>query len=158
MGSRGGLLCSCRFRGSHVGSPGQKRDANGPQEVPSSSSSSDPPVHLAISDGVGGWSDIVDPSFFSQALMYHYAKSSSSLGKSQMAHAQIHATGKLVLKLIWVVDPDAHPRALLKKAYEGVLKEGSVVAGSATACGISVDSKGRLRGVKSVPTGLGLYR
>ncbi|ORX38264.1 phosphatase 2C-like domain-containing protein [Kockovaella imperatae] len=99
----------------------------------SSSSSSDPPVHFAISDGVGGWSDVVDPSFFSQALMYHYAKSSSSL-------------------------ETAHPRAILKQAYERVLKEESVVAGSATACGIAVDSKGVLRGVNMGDSGCTILR
>ena len=94
------------------------------QATPSSSPTpEDPPVHLAISDGVGGWSDVVDPSFFSQALMYHYAKSSLRTDE---------------------------PRSILKSAYEGVLGEETVVAGSATACGVTVDSKGILRGVKWV--------
>jgi protein phosphatase PTC7 len=87
-------------------------------------SSSEGAVSLAISDGVGGWSDTVDPSFFSQGLMYHYAQSARS-GQS-----------------------DNSPLDHLRRAYEGVLKEKIILAGGATACGVSVDRDGSLRGVK----------
>jgi protein phosphatase PTC7 len=79
-------------------------------------------THLAISDGVGGWSDKVDPSLFSQGLMYHYAKSARTGIPSPLDH--------------------------LRNAYRGVLNEDVVTAGGATACGIALNPNGSLQGVK----------
>ena len=63
-------------------------------------------------DGVGGWSESgVDPSVFSQALMYHAhqaALASASTGDS-----------------LGVV----YPHDILQQAYDGVIAEEDVVAG-----------------------------
>ena len=79
-------------------------------------------THLAISDGVGGWSDKVDPSFFSQGLMYHYAKSARTDTPKPLDH--------------------------LRNAYKGVLNEEIITAGGATACALALDPDGSLQGVK----------
>lgn len=42
----------------------------------------------------------------------------------------------------------ASPLDHLRNAYNGVLKEDIVLAGGATACGVSLDSQGVLQGVK----------
>lgn len=80
-------------------------------------------THMALSDGVGGWADQTDPSLFSQALMYYYARSA---GKS----------------------PVSAPWELLESAYEGVKGEEGVPMGSATAVGVGLGDTGELRGVK----------
>lgn len=80
-------------------------------------------THLAVSDGVGGWAPQYDPSLFSQALMHRYIASATS-------------------------SPSSAPWDLLKKAYEGVLNEEKVAAGSATAVGVALADTGSLKGVK----------
>jgi protein phosphatase PTC7 len=85
-------------------------------------------THLAISDGVGGWSDTVDPSFFSQGLMYHYGASARGEGPASAKAST--------------------PLDHLRNAYNGVLSEKIVVAGGATACGVSLNARGELMGVK----------
>jgi protein phosphatase PTC7 len=78
-----------------------------------------------VSDGVGGWAPQYDPALFSQSLMHRYALSATS-------------------------SPSSPPWEVLKKAYEGVLAEDNVEAGSATAVGVSLGESGELRGVKWV--------
>jgi protein phosphatase PTC7 len=91
----------------------------------SSPSNSLTQTHLAVSDGVGGWAPQYDPSLFSQSLMHRYATAATS-------------------------NPSSPPWEVLRKAYEGVLSEDQVDAGSATAAGVSLAENGELRGVKWV--------
>ncbi|KAM0792602.1 hypothetical protein ACM66B_005263 [Microbotryomycetes sp. NB124-2] len=77
-------------------------------------------VVMAVADGVGGWTESgVDPSHFSQALMF-YAHNAVERG---------------------LLDP----RAILDHAYEDVLSEKAVVAGSSTACVLTISDTGLLR-------------
>ncbi|KAM0755644.1 hypothetical protein T439DRAFT_295637 [Meredithblackwellia eburnea MCA 4105] len=73
-------------------------------------------VIAGIADGVGGWEDSgVDPSHFSQSLMFY---SSEAI-----------RTGGL-----------RDPRDILKQAFKGVLANKEVTAGSSTACILSLSS------------------
>ncbi|ORY29690.1 phosphatase 2C-like domain-containing protein [Naematelia encephala] len=85
-------------------------------------------VHLALSDGVGGWGDTVDPSLFSQSLMYHYALSATD-------------------------SPSRTPIENLKKAYEGVTKDQGVPAGGGTGVGVRLGSDGEMLGVNMGDSG-----
>lgn len=82
-------------------------------------------THVALSDGVGGWAPHFDPSFYSQALMYHYAQTASSA-------------------------PSIAPWDALAKAYKAVNADDAVQAGSATAVGVNLEEGGRGRAVKWV--------
>ncbi|WRT68656.1 uncharacterized protein IL334_005635 [Kwoniella shivajii] len=74
-------------------------------------------LHLALSDGVGGWTDRVDPSLFSQALCYHYTQTAKSFAS-------------------------AEPRDILHKAYKAVLHDKRVVAGGATLVSVRLGEEG----------------
>lgn len=71
-------------------------------------------THLAVSDGVGGWSPQFDPSLFSQALMYHYHRAVTR-------------------------NPSLPPSQALQIAYDQTQLEAGVVAGSATSCSLKLD-------------------
>lgn len=113
-------------------------------------------THLAISDGVGGWSDTVDPSFFSQALMYHYSMTARQvLGSDQpdsgsytSPYSNPHRSEKIPNNVQASSGSENQPLEFLAKAYELLEKDGNVVAGGATACAVSLDKKGQLQGVK----------
>lgn len=90
--------------------------------------SSQPPqkTYLALSDGVGGWSQSGhDPSLFSESLTYH-------------SHLSV------------LRNPSIKPMAVLEKGYEGVSADEGVPCGSATFCGVSLSGSGSggLEGVK----------
>ncbi len=127
MGSRRGLLlhirqtmdCECSLYSSRF--ENLRVDARKADDY--AKSLHDRHLHLAISDGVGGWGDTVDPSLFPQVLMYQY---------SQRADRR----------------PSSHPRQIVEEGYEGVIKAEEVPAGGATICAIALDGEGRLRGVK----------
>jgi hypothetical protein len=68
---------------------------------------------------------MVDPSFFSQALMYYY---------------HYHA----------IRDMDFPPHKHMAMAYKNLLADEEVLAGGATACAVSLSPDGLLSGVKSV--------
>ncbi|OCF75713.1 hypothetical protein I204_03005 [Kwoniella mangroviensis CBS 8886] len=74
-------------------------------------------LHLSLSDGVGGWTDRVDPSLFSQALCYHYSTISSQFASSS-------------------------PVEILDKAYRNLLDDQRVVAGGATLVGVRLGEEG----------------
>lgn len=78
-----------------------------------------------MSDGVGGWGDIVDPSFFAQGLMYHYALSTDPLDRQRLS-----------------------PLQHLQKAYNGLMEDELITAGGATACTLILGADGIMRGVK----------
>ncbi|KAJ9100214.1 hypothetical protein QFC20_005491 [Naganishia adeliensis] len=90
---------------------------------------------LGLSDGVGGWaSEGVDPSLFSQALMWHAYKQSDR-------------------------NPSASVQKVLSSAYEGVMKEDAVPCGSATACLSSFDSStGTLESINLGDSGFSIIR
>lgn len=101
---------------------------------------------IGVADGVGGWTENgVDPSLFSQALMFHAAKAASN----SSAHPDR-------------IDSDAKgmtPEQMLADAFEKVLKEPMVVAGSATACILTMDStKGVLRSANLGDSGFVVLR
>lgn len=96
---------------------------------PSSSDSNAVPrqVVLGVADGVGGWSESgVDPSVFSQALMYHAAQATDSAVKAEDE------------------DP-VYPHDILQKAYDGVMHEQDVVAGQFRLGGVAFSRKALTR-------------
>ncbi|SNX81428.1 related to PTC7 - type 2C protein phosphatase [Melanopsichium pennsylvanicum] len=97
-------------------------------------------VAIGVADGVGGWTENgIDPSLFSQALMFYASKS-----------AAIAAAGP---------EPGAAPNRILAEAFEHVLKEPLVVAGSATACILTMDSNhGTLRSANLGDSGFVILR
>lgn len=82
-------------------------------------------IALGVADGVGGWfSAKVDPSKFSQTLMWAASKKASSL-----------------------IASEAQPRELIEAGHNGVLNIEDVKAGSSTACIVTLDAKsGLLKG------------
>jgi protein phosphatase PTC7 len=83
-------------------------------------------VSFGVADGVGGWaSSGVDPSLFSQALMYHshrYAKVGWA-GEPEVDTTQDYEDREAVEG--W----ELHPRECLKLAHQATLRERAVVAG-----------------------------
>jgi len=123
-------------------------------------------VSFGVADGVGGWAlSGVDPSLFSQALMYHshrYAKAGWA-GEPEVDATQDYEDREAVEG--W----ELHPRDCRKWAYQATLRERAVVAGvsmtpydlnsprnspascegSSTACLINLNaSSGLLRAAK----------
>ncbi|CAE6428505.1 unnamed protein product [Rhizoctonia solani] len=94
-------------------------------------------VSLGIADGVGGWSeDGVDPSLFSQALMYYASKYASSSWAGEPDFDPIEGTsapGK--------ADKSLSPVEIMSMAYQDVLDEPSVECGSSTACIVNIDAQ-----------------
>lgn len=95
---------------------------------------------IGVADGVGGWTENgIDPSLFSQALMFYASKSASQAAANP-------STG-------------VTPNHILAEAFERVLKEPLVVAGSATACVLTMDSSnGTLRSANLGDSGFVILR
>ncbi|KAG9105041.1 hypothetical protein FRC06_000014 [Ceratobasidium sp. 370] len=96
---------------------------------------------LGVSDGVGGWSDDgVDPSLFSQALMYFASKHAGASWAGEPDFDPIEETNgpaKSSLSL--------SPKEIISNAYQDVLNEPAVQCGSSTACVANIDAQtGRL--------------
>ncbi|KAI0831284.1 protein serine/threonine phosphatase 2C [Trametes gibbosa] len=100
-------------------------------------------VSLGIADGVGGWTESgVDPSLFSQALMYHAHRYSKAAwpGEPEIDPTQEYEEREQVEG--W----ELTPLECLESAYGGVLRERNVLAGSSTACVLTLNaSNGVLR-------------
>ncbi|KZP11994.1 hypothetical protein FIBSPDRAFT_898576 [Athelia psychrophila] len=113
-------------------------------------------VSLGVADGVGGWVESgVDPSLFSQTLMFH-------------AHRYTRAA--------WAGEPEIDPtleyeereevegweltpKECLDLAYGGVLRERMVEAGSSTSCLINLNaSSGVLRSANLGDSGYSIIR
>lgn len=74
---------------------------------------------LAVADGVGGWADSgVDPSVFSQALMYYSYKASAPPSSDS-------------------TQPRLRPSQIMQKGYDAVLEENEVKAGESSFEAIS---------------------
>ncbi|KAI0273621.1 phosphatase 2C-like domain-containing protein [Gloeopeniophorella convolvens] len=113
-------------------------------------------LSLGVADGVGGWaSSGVDPSLFSQALMYHahrYAKVGWP-GEPEVDTTQDYEEREAVEG--W----ELHPQDCLKLAYQATLRERAVVAGSSTACLLSLNaSSGVLRAANLGDSGFMIIR
>ncbi|KAI0780963.1 protein serine/threonine phosphatase 2C [Trametes elegans] len=100
-------------------------------------------VSLGVADGVGGWTESgVDPSLFSQALMYHAHRYSKAAwpGEPEVDPTQEYEEREQVEG--W----ELTPLECLESAYGGVLRERNVLAGSSTACILTLNaSNGVLR-------------
>lgn len=115
-------------------------------------------VSFGVADGVGGWVESgIDPSLFSQALMYHahrYAKH-AWVGEPEIdplqqdeGKANEHASG-------W----ELTPYECLELAHNAVLREKTVEAGSSTACLLTVNSmNGLLRAANLGDSGFCIFR
>ncbi|KAI8998656.1 phosphatase 2C-like domain-containing protein [Trametes punicea] len=100
-------------------------------------------ISLGVADGVGGWTESgVDPSLFSQALMYHAHRYSKAAwpGEPEVDPTQEYEEREQVEG--W----ELTPLECLESAYGGVLRERNVLAGSSTACLLTLNaSNGLLR-------------
>ncbi|KAL0946909.1 hypothetical protein HGRIS_013070 [Hohenbuehelia grisea] len=113
-------------------------------------------VAFGVADGVGGWIDSgVDPSLFSQALMYHahrYARSAWA-GEPEIDPTLDYEEREQVEG--W----ELTPYECLDLSYGGVLRERYVHAGSSTACIISLNaSSGLLRSANLGDSGFCIIR
>ena len=88
-------------------------------------------VVVGIADGVGGWEESgVNPAFFAQALLYHASEHVKNGAKRGQGQGQ-------------------GPRTILRAAYDDVVKDPGVVAGSSTACIVCLDgTRGTLEAAK----------
>ncbi|CAE6522094.1 unnamed protein product [Rhizoctonia solani] len=94
-------------------------------------------VSLGIADGVGGWSeDGVDPSLFSQALMYFASKHASSSWAGEPDFDPIEGTSSPEK-----ANKSLSPVEIMSMAYQDVLNEPSVECGSSTACIVNIDAQ-----------------
>ncbi|KAJ1308968.1 hypothetical protein OPQ81_004651 [Rhizoctonia solani] len=94
-------------------------------------------VSLGIADGVGGWSeDGVDPSLFSQALMYYASKHASSSWAGEPDFDPIEGTS-----VSGKTDKALSPVEIMSRAYQDVLNEPSIECGSSTACIVNIDAQ-----------------
>ena len=95
---------------------------------------------IGVADGVGGWTENgIDPSLFSQALMFYASRSASQASANS--------------------DSVSAPNRILAEAFEQVLKEPLVIAGSATACILTLDSfNGSLRSANLGDSGFVILR
>lgn len=87
-------------------------------------------LSFGVADGVGGWVDVgVDPSVFSQALMYHAHRYSRNAwaGEPEIDPMQNYEEREEVEG--WELTPEE----CLELAYGGVLRERSVEAGTSTS-------------------------
>lgn len=94
-------------------------------------------VSLGISDGVGGWSDDgVDPSLFSQALMYFASKHAAASWVGEPDFDPIEETSTPGRN-----DKTLSPSEIMSLAYKDVLNEPSVECGSSTACIVNINAQ-----------------
>ncbi|KAH7914666.1 phosphatase 2C-like domain-containing protein [Hygrophoropsis aurantiaca] len=113
-------------------------------------------IAFGVADGVGGWIDSgVDPSLFSQTLMYHAHRYSQTswAGEPEIDPTQEYEDREKVEG--W----EMTPFECLELAYHGVLRERFVVAGSSTACLIHLNSSsGKLRSANLGDSGFLIIR
>ncbi|CDS00693.1 hypothetical protein, partial [Sporisorium scitamineum] len=97
-------------------------------------------VAIGVADGVGGWTENgIDPSLFSQALMFYASRSAAQASAAP--------------------EEGAAPNRILAEAFEHVLNEPLVVAGSATACILTLKSSdGTLRSANLGDSGFVILR
>ncbi|KPV76108.1 uncharacterized protein RHOBADRAFT_53095 [Rhodotorula graminis WP1] len=119
------------------------REGNAPKEgaghdwwlaegIPESDGSGSKGVVLGVADGVGGWEESgIDPSHFSQSLMW-FAR--ERVRTARWALPPPTKAGEGDESGMALVD-------LLDGAYEDVMQEEGVVAGSSTACVVALDAE-----------------
>ncbi|KIP09148.1 hypothetical protein PHLGIDRAFT_29246 [Phlebiopsis gigantea 11061_1 CR5-6] len=113
-------------------------------------------ISLGVADGVGGWVDSgVDPSLFSQALMYHahrYAKQGWA-GEPEIDPTQDYEDREQVEG--W----ELTPMECMDLAHGGVMREKGIMAGSSTACIVNINaSSGLLRAANLGDSGFCIIR
>ncbi|KAF5380829.1 hypothetical protein D9615_003946 [Tricholomella constricta] len=113
-------------------------------------------VSLGVADGVGGWTDSgVDPSLFSQALMFHAHRYSRNAwaGEPEIDPTLDYEEREEIEG--W----EMAPYECLDLAYGGVLREKFVQAGSSTACLLTMNaSSGVLRSANLGDSGFMIIR
>ncbi|KXN89267.1 hypothetical protein AN958_06021 [Leucoagaricus sp. SymC.cos] len=113
-------------------------------------------VAFGVADGVGGWVESgVDPSLFSQALMYHahrYTRNAWA-GEPEIDPTLDYEEREQIEG--W----EMTPYECLGLAFHGVLREKQVQAGSSTACIISLNTaNGVLRSANLGDSGFAIIR
>ncbi|TFY82095.1 hypothetical protein EWM64_g1916 [Hericium alpestre] len=113
-------------------------------------------VSFGVADGVGGWVESgVDPSLFSQALMFHahrYCKNAWP-GEPEVDPTQEYEDREEVEG--W----ELSPQECMQLAYDSVLRERAVLAGSSTACMLNLNaSNGQLRAANLGDSGFMIIR
>ncbi|KAI1795899.1 protein serine/threonine phosphatase 2C [Ganoderma leucocontextum] len=113
-------------------------------------------ISLGVADGVGGWTESgIDPSLFSQALMFHAQRYSKVAwpGEPEVDPMQEYEEREQVEG--W----ELSPLECLESAYGGVLRERIVLAGSSTACILTLNaSTGMLRAANLGDSGFLIIR
>jgi len=94
-------------------------------------------VSFGVADGVGGWtSTSVDPSLFSQALMYHAHQFATSQTGGKREREPILDTEQPKAN----DEEDISPKTYLRQAYHRVIADDFVNAGGSTACIITMNA------------------
>ncbi|KIY70893.1 protein serine/threonine phosphatase 2C [Cylindrobasidium torrendii FP15055 ss-10] len=113
-------------------------------------------VSFGVADGVGGWVESgVDPSLFAQALMYHAHRYSRNAwaGEPEIDPTLDYAEREEVEG--WELTPDE----CMALSFGGVQRERRVLAGSSTACILSLNaSSGLLRSANLGDSGFYVIR
>ncbi|KAB5596363.1 Protein phosphatase PTC7 [Ceratobasidium theobromae] len=92
---------------------------------------------LGISDGIGGWSgDGVDPSLFSQGLMYFASQHAATAWAGEADFDPIQETSALGKS-----DRTLSPVEIMSMSYQDVLNEPLIECGSSTACIVNIDAQ-----------------
>jgi len=112
-------------------------------------------LSFGVADGVGGWVSYgVDPSLFSQALMFHaarYAKQGWAGEPESEPHADLYSSP--------VEGWELTPKHCLELAYQAVLRERSVKSGSSTACILNINKRtGLMRTANLGDSGFMIFR
>ncbi|KZT31609.1 hypothetical protein SISSUDRAFT_1072613 [Sistotremastrum suecicum HHB10207 ss-3] len=109
-------------------------------------------VAFGVADGVGGWVESgVDPSLFSQSLMYHASKYAESAWAGEPESDPSDSSP--------VEGWELTPKECLEQAHQGVLRDRSVKAGSSTACLIHLNARsGLLRAANLGDSGFAIFR
>ncbi|KAH9934743.1 protein serine/threonine phosphatase 2C [Fomitopsis serialis] len=113
-------------------------------------------VSFGVADGVGGWVDSgVDPSLFSQALMYHAHRYSKDAWAGEPETDPTQDLQECPQVEGW----EMSPAECLELAYGGVLRERSIKAGSSTACLLTLNAaSGVLRAANLGDSGFSIFR
>ncbi|KAH8117448.1 phosphatase 2C-like domain-containing protein [Phellopilus nigrolimitatus] len=113
-------------------------------------------LSFGVADGVGGWVDVgVDPSLFSQALMYHAHRYSKQAWAGEPETDPLQNYEEREQAQGW----ELTPKECLELAHGGVLREKTVEAGSSTACLVNVNTaNGVLRAANLGDSGFCIFR
>ncbi|KAF8323369.1 hypothetical protein DL93DRAFT_2049703 [Clavulina sp. PMI_390] len=108
---------------------------------------------VGIADGVGGWGDILDPSQFSQGLMYYASEVAAQNWPGEPE------SDPLSEEAVYVPGDQLSPIDCMEQAFRRVAKDKAVQGGASTACVMTFDAaKGRMQAANIGDSGFYVIR